>query len=301
MADRPDAILIAGPTASGKSALALEMAQRTGGVIVNADSMQVYSALRVLTARPGAEELALAEHRLYGHVAADAQWSVASWLEDARAVFEELREQGRTAIFTGGTGLYFKALTEGISSMPQPDPAVRAHWRAVALDAPERLHGELAARDPAGAASLRPTDRQRLVRALEIFDTTGRPIAYFQATGQRLPVLSGARVERFLVEPQRAELHKRIDRRFEAMMEAGAAQEVSALLKLQLDAEMPVMKAIGVPQLSAWLRGELALEEAVAAAQAATRQYAKRQSTWFRHQLGEGWPAVPGGSRFTGS
>jgi tRNA dimethylallyltransferase len=289
MTDRPEAILIAGPTASGKSALALEMALRTGGVIVNADSMQVYRGLRLLTARPGEAEMQQAEHRLYGHVAPDAPWSVASWLDAARAEFSKLRSQGRTAIFTGGTGLYFKALEDGISAIPEPDPQVRAHWRAVGRDAPDRLHGELARRDPAGAASLAPSDRQRLVRALEVFDSTGLPIGHFQAQGAREAPLSGTRVERYLVEPDRAVLHSRIDRRFEAMMASGALEEVRELLSLNLDPAMPVMKAIGVPQLAACLRGEITLSEATEAAKAATRQYAKRQSTWFRHQLAGGW------------
>jgi tRNA dimethylallyltransferase len=291
VADRPEAILIAGPTASGKSALALEMARRTGGVIVNADSMQVYDALPVLTARPGPDELAQAEHRLYGHVPADAPWSVALWLADARAQFEELRAQRRTAIFTGGTGLYFKALTEGISVMPQPDPQIRAHWRAVAASEPQRLHGELARRDEKGAALLEPADRQRLVRALEVFDSTGVPISHFQAQGAREPVLEGMRVEKYLVELERAELHARIARRFDTMLAAGALDEVRALLALDLPPSTPVMKAIGVPQLAAFIKGETSREEAVEAAKAATRQYAKRQSTWFRHQLGGDWVA----------
>jgi tRNA dimethylallyltransferase len=294
MADRPEAILIAGPTASGKSALALELARKTGGVIINADSMQVYSALRVLTARPGAEEMAQAGHRLYGHVAPDAPWSVALWLDDARREFGELREQGRTAIFAGGTGLYFKALEEGISAMPEPDPAARAHWRSVARDAPQSLHAELARRDPEGAGRLKPSDRQRLVRALEIVDTTGLPIRHFQESSERMQVLSGARVERYVVEPGRAELHARIDRRFDAMIASGAIEEVRELLQLGLDPAMPVMKAIGVPQLGAFIRGETPLEEAVAAAKAATRQYAKRQSTWFRHQIGRDWTGFAG-------
>jgi tRNA dimethylallyltransferase len=292
VADRPEAILIAGPTASGKSALALEMARRTGGVIVNADSMQVYDALPVLTARPTADDLRQAEHRLYGHVGADAPWSVALWLGDARVLFEEMRAQGRTAIFTGGTGLYFKALTEGISAMPEPDPAIRAHWRTVAAIAPERLHGELALRDPAGADVIGPADRQRLVRALEVFDSTGLPIAHFQAQGLREPVLEGARVEQYLVEPDRAELHSRINRRFDAMLDAGALEEVRALLSLQLPPSMPVMKAIGVPQLAAFLGEQITIEEDADAAKAATRQYAKRQSTWFRHQLAGEWTKV---------
>jgi tRNA dimethylallyltransferase len=289
VADLPEAILIAGPTAGGKSALALEMARRTGGAIVNADSMQVYDALPVLTARPGPGELAQAEHRLYGHVPANAPWSVALWLADARKAFEQLREAGRTAIFTGGTGLYFKALVEGISAMPEPDPAIRAHWRAVAASEPEQLHGELARRDAAGAASLEPADRQRLVRALEVFDSTGLPISHFQAQGLREPVLAGARVEQYLVEPDRAELHARISRRFDMMLAAGALEEVRALLALQLPPSMPVMKAIGVPQLAGVVHGQTRLEDAAEAAKAATRQYAKRQSTWFRHQLANEW------------
>ncbi len=289
MTDRPEAILIAGPTAGGKSALALEMARRTGGVIINADSMQVYSSLNVLTARPSATELSEQEHRLYGHIAPDATWSVALWLAQARAEFEALRQQGRTAIFTGGTGLYFKALDEGISAMPEPDPQVRAYWRAVALEDPERLHGELAKRDPQGAAKLVPADRQRLVRALEVFDSTGTPIGTHQALGGRTALLAGVHVERYLVEPERTVLHARIGRRFDAMVEAGALDEVRDLLALGLDPAMPVMKAIGVPHLAAHLKGHFTLDEAIEAAKAATRQYAKRQSTWFRHQSGGGW------------
>ncbi len=289
MTDRPEAILIAGPTAGGKSALALEMARRTGGVVVNADSMQVYSSLNVLTARPSPTDLMEAEHRLYGHVAPGEPWSVALWLAQAKAEFEALRLQGRAAIFTGGTGLYFKALDEGISAMPEPDPQVRAFWRAVALDDPERLHGELAKRDPQGAAALRPADRQRLVRALEVFDSTGLSIARHQAQGERTALLSGVRVERYLVEPDRPTLHARIERRFDTMISAGALDEVRDLLALGLDPAMPVMKAIGVPQLAAHLKGQSTLAEAIEAAKAATRQYAKRQSTWFRHQSGGSW------------
>ncbi len=289
MTDRPDAIVIAGPTAGGKSALALEMARRTGGVIINADSMQVYSGLTLLTARPSGADLMAAEHRLYGHVAPSEPWSVALWLAQARAEFEALRSQGRTAIFTGGTGLYFKALDEGISAMPEPDPQVRAFWRAVALEEPERLHGELARRDPLGAAALGPADRQRLVRALEVFDSTGMPIGHHQAHGERSGLLAGAHVERYLVEPERAALHARIEQRFDTMIAAGALDEVRDLLALRLDTSMPVMKAIGVPQLAAHLRGETELHDAVEAAKAATRQYAKRQSTWFRHQSGSEW------------
>ncbi|MFL5064157.1 MAG: tRNA (adenosine(37)-N6)-dimethylallyltransferase, partial [Xanthobacteraceae bacterium] len=195
------------------------------------------------------------------------------------------------AIFIGGTGLYFKALMEGISAMPEPDPQVRAHWRAIALSAPESLHGELARRDPAGAALLEPADRQRLVRALEVFDSTGLPISHFQAQGAREGVLEGARVERYLVEPERSELHARIARRFDAMLAAGAVAEVQKLAARGLDPLLPAMKAHGVPWLRRHLAGELSFAAAAAEGKRDTRHYAKRQATWFRHQM-KGWAWV---------
>jgi tRNA dimethylallyltransferase len=289
MADRPGAILIAGPTASGKSALALEKAAKTGGVIVNADSMQVYRQLSVLSARPQEGDLAVAEHVLYGHVDAGAEWSVALWLTDAAKTLADASRQGRTAIFVGGTGLYFKALVEGLSEIPQPDPAVRAHWRQVALEGPEALHGELAKRDPQGAALLGAGDRQRLVRALEVFDTTGRSMAHFRTEGARTALLSGHSVERVLVEPPRDELHRRINARVDRMIDEGAIEEVRALLALDLDREAPAMKAIGVREIGELISGRASINETKDRLKAATRQYAKRQSTWFRHQTGEGW------------
>lgn len=289
MADRPGAILIAGPTASGKSALALEKAAKTDSIIVNADSMQVYQQLSVLTARPREGDLAVAEHALYGHVDASAEWSVALWLADAGKALAEARRQGRTAIFVGGTGLYFKALVEGISEIPQPDPAVRAHWRRVALDGPEALHVELAKRDPQAAAQLGTGDRQRLVRALEVFDTTGRSMAHFRAEGARTALLSGQSVEKILVELPRDELHRRINARVDRMFDEGAVDEVRALLALGLDREVPAMKAIGVREIGELISGRASIDETKDRLKAATRQYAKRQSTWFRHQAGEGW------------
>lgn len=289
MAERPDAVLIAGPTASGKSALALEVARRHGGVIVNADSMQVYDALAVLTARPGREEMAGTEHLLYGHVPAATAYSVAGWLKDAASALAGIRASGRVAIFVGGTGLYLKALEEGLSPIPDPDPAIRAAWRSVSLSDPGRLHGELMARDSAAAAMLEPGDTQRLVRALEVHDSTGRSILEWQREGRGDALLRGLRVDKWLIEPERGELHRRIDERFDRMLAAGALDEVRALLSHGLATSLPVMRAIGVPQLGGHLRGETDLDTATARAKAASRQYAKRQSTWFRHQMAADW------------
>jgi tRNA dimethylallyltransferase len=254
--------------------------------------MQVYSVLRLLTARPGDDELAGADHRLFGHVHPARPWSVADWLADVGVVLADLAAAGRPAIVTGGTGLYFSALEAGLSQMPAPDPEIREKWRAVAARSPQTLHGELASRDPQGASALRPGDTQRLVRALEIFDSTGLPLWRHQAEGRREGLLRGYEVERFVLDPPRSVLHERIDRRFEAMVEAGAVAEVEALLALELDSAMPAMKAIGVPQISAYLRGQTTLAEAIDRAQAATRQYAKRQSTWFRGQFPAEWLRV---------
>jgi tRNA dimethylallyltransferase len=289
MADHPGAILIAGPTASGKSALALTKAAETGGIVINADSMQVYRQLSVLSARPQAGDLAVAEHALYGHVDAGAEWSVALWLADAAKTLADASRHGRTAIFVGGTGLYFKALVEGLSEIPQPDPEVRAHWRQVALESPEALHGELANRDPQSAALLGAGDRQRLVRALEVFDTTGRSMAHFRAEGARTALLAGHSVEKILVEPPRDELHRRINARVDRMIDEGAIEEVRALLALGLVREAPAMKAIGVREIGEFIAGRASIDETKDRLKAATRQYAKRQSTWFRHQSGEGW------------
>lgn len=289
MGERPDAILIAGPTASGKSALAIALARESGGVIVNADSMQVYGVLSILTARPKEADMAACEHRLYGHVPPSRAYSVAQWLDEASRTLRDLAAQERTAIFVGGTGLYFTALTQGLSSMPEPAPAIRAAWRARALEEPQSLHDELARRDREGAARLNPSDIQRLVRALEIYDSTGLPIGHFQREGARNAPLAGLTVERRLLVPPRERLHARIAERFDAMLEAGAEGEVRSMLALNLPPDLPAMKAIGVPQLAAWLGGETSLEHAAEAAKAASRQYAKRQMTWFRNQFGEDW------------
>ena len=285
------AVLIAGPTASGKSALAIEIARRMGGTIVNADSMQVYRDLRVLTARPTEAEEASVPHRLYGHVDGAVNHSVMRHAEEVAAVLAELREQGSLPVIVGGTGLYFKALTDGLSPIPPVPDEVRAAFRQRAEGMETvALHEELGRRDPAMAQRLRPSDRLRIMRALEVVLATGRSLAEFQ--GERLPgVLSGLPLLRLFVDPGREAVRARIDQRFEAMMAQGALDEVARLRQRHLDPLLPVMRAHGVPGLIAYLDGLIPLEEAVARAQADTRAYAKRQVTWFRHQMPD-WEAV---------
>ncbi|MCR4523409.1 MULTISPECIES: tRNA (adenosine(37)-N6)-dimethylallyltransferase MiaA [Bosea] len=285
------AVLIAGPTASGKSALAIEIARRTGGTVVNTDSMQVYADLRVLSARPSEAEEEMVPHRLYGHVDGAVNYSAMRYAADVTSLLAELRVSGSLPILVGGTGLYFKAVTEGFSAMPPVPEEVRAAFRA---DAEGRetaaLHGELAACDPAMAGRLRPSDRMRIMRALEVFQATGRSLASFQ--GEREPgPLGDVPTLRLFVHPEREAVRERIDRRFEAMMGEGALDEVVRLKQRGLDPLLPIMRAHGVPGLIAHLDGAITLEEAVGRGQADTRAYAKRQVTWFRHQM-EGWEAV---------
>lgn len=290
-----NAILIAGPTASGKSALALAIAERVGGVVVNADSMQGYAVLDVLTARPGAAELARAPHLLYGHVHPSTPYSTGAWLRDVARLVDQGELEGRPAVFTGGTGLYFRALAEGISHMPDIPGAVRARWRqALDEDGPEKLHRTLMDKDPAVAARLKPGDGQRIARALEVLEASGRSILHWQAERGR-PLVDRAGARFLVMDPERAELVARIDARFDTMIERGALDEVRALGALGLDPALPAMKAIGVPELGAALAGELSFEQAIARAKTATRQYAKRQATWFRHQLGDEWKRVRSG------
>ena len=291
-----NAILIAGPTASGKSALALRLAKETGGVIVNADSMQVYSVLHVLTARPGAEDLAAAPHRLYGHIDPREPYSTGRWMREVEALAQSGAFASGPAIFAGGTGLYFRALLEGLSAMPPIPDEIRARWReALAVEGAPALHALLADRDPQAASSIRPGDGQRIVRALEVHDASGRPISHWQQQAGR-PLVDEGSARLFVIEPDRAILADRIGRRFDAMLDAGARDEVRALAALEVDLSMPAMKAIGVRELLAADRGDLRVEEAIERAKIATRQYAKRQSTWFRNQLGPAWRriATPG-------
>jgi tRNA dimethylallyltransferase len=280
------AVLIAGPTASGKSDLALAVARRIGGVIVNADSMQVYRDLRILTARPSPEEEAQAPHRLYGHVDGGENYSVGRYLEDAARLIAEVA--GERLIFVGGTGLYFKALLEGLSRIPAVPQAVRDRIRTeTSQRATPELYAELTARDPDTASSLKAQDRLRILRALEVLAASGRPLSSFQ--GQRQPgPLAGADPAMVFLTPDRTWLQNRIDRRFEGMIRAGALEEVRGLGERHLDPALPVMRAHGVPALLKHVRGEITLDEAVAIGQADTRRYAKRQFTWFRHQM-PGW------------
>ncbi|MCJ2118129.1 tRNA (adenosine(37)-N6)-dimethylallyltransferase MiaA [Methylobacterium sp. J-001] len=284
---RPAAILIAGPTASGKSALAVRLALRHGGVVINTDSMQVYRDLRRLTARPEPDEEARVPHRLYGHVDGAVNYSVGQFSRDATALLADL--DGRLPVFVGGTGLYFRALEQGFSDLPPVPEAVRAGVRDEAEGRPtEALHADLARHDPEGAARLRPSDRMRVMRALEIFLATGRPIASFY--GDPVPgPLAGQNLQRFFLAPDRALLRARIDARFRTMIADGALDEVSRLRARRLDPMLPVMRAHGVPGLIAHLDGTLDLEAAIARGQADTRAYAKRQVTWFRHQMGTDW------------
>ena len=284
-------MLIAGPTASGKSALAVALAQRVCGTVINADSMQVYRDLRVLSARPDAAEEAAAPHRLYGHVDGAVNHSAARYAQDVAPLLDELELAGSLPVLVGGTGLYFKALTEGLSPMPPVPDDVRSEFRA-RVDGIETalLHRELAERDPEMAGRLRPSDRLRIMRALEVVLATGRSLASFQ--GEREPgPLGEGRLLRLFVMPERDEVRARIDRRFEAMMAQGALDEVAALRDRRLDPLLPVMRAHGVPGLITHLDGEISLAEAVARGQSDTRAYAKRQVTWFRHQMA-GWRAV---------
>jgi tRNA dimethylallyltransferase len=281
------ALLIAGPTASGKSAAALKLAQKTSGVIINTDSMQVYRDLRVLTARPTVDEEALVPHRLYGHVDAAVNFSAGGWVSDAASVLAEARAQNRVPIFVGGSGLYFKALTRGLSAVPPIAPEVRDSVRArLERDGVEALHAELARRDPVSAERLKPRDRTRIARALEVVEATGRSLPDWHRDGLP-PLLPPGTFNAVFLEPDREQLYARIDARFEAMLKQGALEEVARLAARRLDPLLPAMKAHGVPALIRHLNGELTLEEAAVIGRADTRHYAKRQFTWFRHQLPE--------------
>ena len=281
------ALLIAGPTASGKSALALSAARAKGGVIINADALQVYRELRILSARPSAAEEAEAPHRLYGHVSGADSYSVGRWLADATRELQAAWAAGALPIVVGGTGLYFRALEQGLAEIPPIPQEIRKHWREFAGD----LHAELEARDASGAGALNPADRHRLIRALEVIEATGQPLRHWQQAAQAHAPLAGVAVERHLVTIPRDELYARAETRFDAMMAEGALDEARPLA--HLDPGLPMMKAIGVPELLRHLRGEITLEEAVTLAKAATRHYIKRQLTWWRGQ-GRHWQAGEG-------
>jgi tRNA dimethylallyltransferase len=280
-----DVVLIAGPTASGKSALALALAERLDATIVNADSMQVYSELALLTARPTPADEACAPHALYGHVSARERYSSGRYQADAAAALARVHERGQTVIFVGGTGLYFDVLTKGLSPIPEVPGAVRAAVRtkfeAMGRDA---FVAELALRDPVSLSRLRTSDTQRILRAAEVFEATGTPLAEWQAIPPE-PVLSGLRTVRFVLAPPREILAERIDRRFEVMIAQGAIEEARALIGL--DPSLPAAKILGLPELWKFLAGEFSLDAAISEAQTGTKQYVKRQLTWFRKRMME--------------
>ena len=280
--------LIAGPTASGKSALALRLADATGAEIVNADSMQLYRDLRLLTARPSLEEEARAPHHLFGTVDAADGWSVGRWLRAAVETLAEIEARGRPAIVVGGTGLYFHALTRGLAEIPTV-PAVARREAEGDFEAlgEAAFRDRLAKADPAAAARIAPGDRQRLVRAWEVFAATGEPLSDWQRTGE--PPLPREAWAAVALEPPREILYARCDARLEIMVRQGALDEVAALMARKLDPTLPAMKAVGVREFAACLRGEVSLAEALDAAQRETRRYAKRQLTWMRGQMAD-WP-----------
>ena len=277
-------IVIGGPTASGKSALALDLAEALGGVVINADSMQVYAELSILTARPGPADLGRAPHRLYGVLPAATRCSAAAWCDMALAEIGLAQKDGRRPIVVGGTGLYLKALTEGLSPIPPvPEEIRRATVELHETLGGEAFHAELMRWDPKMAQRLAPGDTQRLIRAWEVMVTTNRSLADWQLEAGSGPP-PGMLFEWVVLAPPREALYAACDGRFRAMIAAGALDEAKALLAQDLDPELPAMKAVGVPELAAHLRGEIDLETAIARAQQATRNLAKRQTTWFRHQ-----------------
>ncbi|WP_375596924.1 tRNA (adenosine(37)-N6)-dimethylallyltransferase MiaA [Devosia sp. Naph2] len=288
MTSQRRAVLIAGPTASGKSALALERAQANGGVIINADAMQVYDTLRIVTARPSVEDEALAEHCLYGAVPAAERFSTGQWVRAAQAVLGDV-DPTRELIFVGGTGLYFEALTNGFADVPEisPELTLEVQQEIQALGEPERM-ALLEAEDPATAQRLKVADPQRVTRAIAVKRATGRALSSFQ-DDQQPGLLEGWLVERMVLSPDRDVLRERIALRFETMFASGAVEEVEALLSMHLDPSLPVMKAIGVREISDWLDGVHSRDEAITLATIATHQYAKRQRTWFRNRMGD-WP-----------
>jgi tRNA dimethylallyltransferase len=280
----PAAILIAGPTASGKSALALALADVLGGTVINADSMQVYGDLRIITARPTPADEARAPHRLYGHVDAAQNYSVGRWLADIAPVLADAQAAGRVPILVGGTGLYFKALTRGLSNVPPVPCEIRDAVRArLEREGPAALHAELMRRDPS-AASLKAGDRSRIARATEVLLATGRPLSHWHREGLP-PLLDASSAVKVFLSVERDDLRARIAARFDVMLAGGALDEVRALAARKLDPALPAMKAHGVPWLVRHLLGEITLPQAADGGKADTRRYTKRQFTWFRHQL----------------
>jgi tRNA dimethylallyltransferase len=282
---RPPVALIAGPTASGKSALALRLAEASGGAVINADSAQIYRDLPILSAAPSGEERGRAEHLLYGVLDGANPCSAADWAELAKAEISRVQGEGRLPILVGGTGLYLRTLIDGIAPIPPIDPAIRREVRAASVA--ENLSA-LAPLDPVAAATLNPGDTTRIARALEVVRSTGRSLAEWHKRSEG-GIGEEIALQVLILLPPRPWLYERCDRRFADMVKQGALAEVESLLARKLDPNLPVMRAIGVPELGAHLRGEVTLEDAVAAGQRATRNYAKRQYTWFAHQPPPDW------------
>lgn len=278
-------VLIAGPTASGKSTFAAALARAHNGVIVNADSMQVYKELRILTARPAAHEEAAIPHRLFGIVSAAESYSVARWINDVKSAIEDTHAAGRLPIVVGGTGLYFNALTQGLSPIPGIPDSIRVYWRAKGeRTSTEQLHHRLGELDPTTARTLSPTDKQRVVRALEVFESTGRPLAEWQKEVAQ-PVLAPHAWIGCVIDRSRDDIYRRCEARVDAMMKEGAIGEVQHLRKMQLSPDLPAMRALGVPPLMSHLEGHQALEEAISEIKRDTRRYVKRQLTWLRRYM----------------
>ena len=288
------AVLIAGPTASGKSSLALieaESATRAGlrPLIVNADSMQVYRELRIISARPSHEDEASVKHALYGFVSAIEVFNTGRWLDEMALLLGGLDED-ELPIIVGGTGLYFKALLEGFARIPDIPDAVRKRLREqFEEEGAQEMHQRLAAVDSHMAGALEPTDGQRILRALEVHEVTGKSIVYWQEEAQASPLLKGEECRKIIALPERDVLYERINARFDGMVSNGALDEVAALSKLKLDGDLPAMKAIGVPQFMAHLEEGMALDDAISDAKQESRRYAKRQMTWLRNQMGDDW------------
>jgi tRNA dimethylallyltransferase len=286
--ENPPVVLIAGPTASGKSALALRLAEQVGGVIVNADSAQIYRDLPILSAAPGPDELSRAEHRLYAVLDGASPCSAADWARMVRSEITEIHSSGRLPILVGGTGLYLRTLLDGIAPVPPIDPAIRRRIRETSVD---ENRAQLLEIDPEAANRLNPADTTRIARALEVALSTGRTLAAWQE--DREGGISGQiDLKPLILLPPRDWLYQRCDERFDRMMEQGAAGEVQRLLDRKLDPALPVMRAIGVREIASWLGGSITRDEAIAAGQQATRRYAKRQYTWFAHQPPESWPRI---------
>lgn len=284
--DLPTVALIAGPTASGKSALALALAEKHRGTVINADSMQVYADLRILTARPTPDEEARVPHRLFGHIDGADAYSAARWAAEARAAIAEARADGRLPILVGGTGLYLRTLLDGIAPVPEIDPQIRRAVRALPVG---EAHAALAEADPAAAARLAPADTLRVARALEVVRSTGRTLAAWQA--ERVGGIGASiRLVPLILLPDRDWLGARIDRRFADMVDQGREEAAALLARTDLPPDAPLLRAIGVPELRALLAGDIDTGQAVAAGALASRQYAKRQYTWFRRQPPPDWP-----------